>query len=320
MKKFYSLLLIIGLVLFLAACGSSDEDAGTDDSSSNGDESNGEEEAAEGEIPETLVMGFVPSQDSDTIADTVEPLAERLGEELGITVEGRVMTNYNALVEAMGANQVHIGFIPAFGYVLASEQYDAEVILKSIRFGSGTYKAQYVVRSDSGIESLADLEGKVWAYADQGSTSGYLFPASQLMEEFDYDTAAELESNFFGGSIASGGHDNSAISVLNGDADVATTFDDVRTELEEEYPTVMEDLSILGYTDEIPNDTISVTKELPDDFVQKVKEAFLSFNDDEEMIQIMNEVYNWDAIDEATDEEYDIVRETYQEFKDNIEL
>lgn len=318
MKRIYSLLLILALVLVLAACGSS-EDSDSDSDTSNGDDAS-DSDSSEGMIPETLVIGFVPSQDSDTIADTIEPLAERLGEELGIEVQGNVMTNYNALVEAMGSNQVHIGFIPAFGYVLANEQYDVEVILKSIRYGSGTYKAQYVVREDSGIESLADLEGKIWAYGDQGSTSGYLFPASQLMEEFGYDTAAELETEFFSNTTQTGGHDNSAIAVLEGDADVATTFDDVRTELEEEYPTVMDDLKILGYTDEIPNDTISVTKELDEEFVQKIKDTFLSFNEDEEMIKIMNEVYNWDEIDEATDEEYQVVKETYQKFKDNIEL
>ncbi|WP_339229869.1 phosphate/phosphite/phosphonate ABC transporter substrate-binding protein [Oceanobacillus sp. FSL K6-2867] len=316
MKKLYSLLLVLALALVLAACGSSNDSNTDTESGSNGDDS----ASGEGMIPDTLVMGFVPSQDSDTIANTIEPLAERLGEELGIEVKGEVMTNYNALVEAMGANQVHIGFIPAFGYVLANEQYDVEVILKSIRYGSGTYKAQYVVHKDSGIESLKDLEGKVWAYADQGSTSGYLFPANQLMEEFGYDTAAELESDFFSGTVQSGGHDNAAIAVLEGDADVATTFDDVRTELEEEYPTVMDDLKVLGYTEEIPNDTISVTKELDPEFVQKIKDTFLSFNEDPEMIEIMNEVYNWDEIDEATDEEYQVVKDTYQKFKDNIEL
>ncbi len=82
---------------------------------------------------DALVMGFVPSQESDTIADTVEPLAEQLSEELGVEVEGKVMTNYTALVEAMGTNEVQIGFIPAFGYVLANEKHDVEVILKSER-------------------------------------------------------------------------------------------------------------------------------------------------------------------------------------------
>ncbi|WP_404457539.1 phosphate/phosphite/phosphonate ABC transporter substrate-binding protein [Oceanobacillus kapialis] len=321
MKKLYSLFLVLALALFLAACGSSDESDSSNAEGNSGNESSEESSnESSGETPDTLVMGFVPSQDSDTIADTVEPLAERLGEELGIEVKGEVMTNYNALVEAMGANQVQIGFIPAFGYVLANEQYDVEVILKSIRYGSGTYKAQYLVRSDSGIESLADLEGKVWVYGDKGSTSGYLFPANQLMEEFGYESAPELESDFFAGTQQTGGHDNSALAVYNGDADVATTFDDVRTELEEEYPDVMEKLEVLEYTQEIPNDTISVTKELDDELVQKIKDAFMSFNDDEEMIQIMNEVYNWDAIDEASDEEYEVVKETYQQFKDNIEL
>ena len=71
-----------------------------------------------------IVLGFVPSTDSDRIADSIEPLVERLEEELGRDVEGRVMTNFSGLVEAMGNDQVHIGFIPAFGYVQVTERYD----------------------------------------------------------------------------------------------------------------------------------------------------------------------------------------------------
>lgn len=293
MKKFSVIAFLLSLSLVLVACGDDETD--------------------------TLVMGFVPSQDSENIADTVEPLAEKLSEELGVTVEGKVMTNYNSLVEGMGSNQIQIGFIPAFGYVLANEQYDVEVILKSMRDGEESYKAQYVVRADSGIDSLEDLEGKIWTFSDKGSTSGYLFPAKQLMEMFDLETATELESEFFGNVIQAGGHDTAAISVLEGDADVATTFDDVRDTLVGDYPDIMDELEIVDYTVEIPNDTISVTQELSDDLVDQIREAFLSFNDDPEMIEIMDEVYNWDGIAEAEDEEYQIVKDTYHQFKEIIE-
>jgi len=306
MKKLLGLVAVLMLALTLAACGGNDSDD-KDDADSGSD------------TPDKLVMGFVPSQDSENIASTVEPLADRLSEELDIDVEGKVMTNYNALVEALGAGQVQIAFIPAFGYILASEQYDVNVILKSMRDGSGTYKAQYLVREDSGIDSLEDLEGKVWAFSDKGSTAGYLFPAKHLMEELDFDSASDLENDFFDSLIEVGGHDTAAEAVLEGDADVATTFDDVRDNLEEDYPSIREDLKVVDYTIDIPNDTITVPDELSDDLVENIREAFLAFNDDPEMIEIMNEVYNWDGIEEAEDSEYEVVRETYHEFRDLID-
>ncbi|WP_100373593.1 phosphate/phosphite/phosphonate ABC transporter substrate-binding protein [Bacillus sp. FJAT-45037] len=322
MKKLLMVLLMLMLAIALAACGSSEEEAPATDSEpaeettdETTDEAAGDsEDAASEDMPDKLVMGFVPSQDSDKIADTVAPLADRLSEELGIEVEGRVLTNYTALVEAMGNDQVHIGFIPAFGYVLATERYDnVEAILKSVRHGSSTYRAQYTVRADSGIESIEDLEGKVWAFPDNVSTSGYLFPAAQLMDEYGVTNVED----FFSDMIQAGSHDNALITVLEGDADVATTFEDARTAIEADYPEAMEELVQLDFTADIPNDTISANTNMPASLVDQIREAFLSFNDDEEMLTIMDDVYNWTGIDEASDSDYDVVRSTYEKFKDD---
>lgn len=46
----------------------------------------------------------------------------------------------------------------------------------------------------------------------------------------------------------------------------------------------------------------------------------MSFNDDEKMIGIMNDVYTWDAIDTAEHSEYDVVAETYERFGDSVSL
>ncbi|MCP8615788.1 phosphate/phosphite/phosphonate ABC transporter substrate-binding protein [Salirhabdus salicampi] len=312
--KFGVMFVFTIMLAMLTACGSSDEGNGGDGAG------NGEESIN----PDKLVMGFVPSQDAEKIAETAQPLADKLGDVLGKEVEAQTMTSYASLVEAMGNNQVHIGFLPAFGYVLASSKYDVDVILKSERFGSTSYVAQYVVRADSPVNSLDDLEehagDMIWAFGDPSSTSGYLYPAAQLMDKFGLETTTELQNEFFKGVQKTGGHDNTAIAVLEGQADIGTTFDDVRATMTDEYPNIEEDLKIIGYTDQIPNDTVTVPGALDDELTQEILDAFLSFNDDDEMIEIMNEVYNWDAIVEADDSDYDIVRMTYNKLGGNIPL
>ncbi|MDR5659739.1 phosphate/phosphite/phosphonate ABC transporter substrate-binding protein [Serpentinicella sp. ANB-PHB4] len=262
-----------------------------------------------------LTMGFVPSSDADGMADTVKPLEAKLSEVLGVPVEAQIMVDYTALVEGMRTQHVDIGFLPPFGFVQAEERANVEVILKSVRHGSSSYKAQYNVRADSDIETiedLAEMEGLVWAYADPTSTSGFLFPASQLMDL----GVEDLDRHFQ--HINTQSHDNALIALYEGEADVATTFDDARTRIEGDYPDALEKIRVLGYTEPIPNDTISVRSELPEEWKTKITEAFLNFNDDEEMIAVMDQVYQWSGIEEAASEDYDIVRETYARFEEQL--
>ncbi|WP_054636038.1 MULTISPECIES: phosphate/phosphite/phosphonate ABC transporter substrate-binding protein [Bacillaceae] len=306
MKKWMIGVTVASSVGLLAACGGGD----------NGD-GNGEEAGDNGQVDQ-LTMGFVPSQDADEIATTVEPLQERLSEELGVEIDAEVMTNYTALVEGMRTQNIDIGFLPPFGFVQAEERAEVNVLLKAIRHGDDSYLAQFVVREDSDINDIDDIINSdpgelTWSFGDVTSTAGYLFPASHLMDL----GIEEVDEHFVQQTV--GGHDNALQSLLDGQADFATTFDDARDNFADENPDIYDELTVIEYTDPIPNDTISVRSEMDEELAQEIKDVFLSFNDDEEMMEVMDEVYNWTGVTEASSEDYEIVRETYERFEDVVE-
>jgi phosphonate transport system substrate-binding protein len=301
MKKLLSLLMAVTLIASLAACGGGDDESAI--TYKDFDE--------EGKI----VMGFVPSQDADKIADTVEPLKEKLEEILGIEVEAQVMTDYVGLVEGMRTGRIDIGFLPPFAYVQAEDRANVDVILKAVRFGSSSYRAQYNVPADSDIQSIEDLVSKTglrWAFGDVSSTSGFLFPGSQLMDM----GVADLNAHF--NPFPVGAHDTALVALLNGDADFATTYEDARTRIEKDYPNALKDIRVIGYSAPIPNDGVSVSEQVSPEWKEKLTTAFLSFNDDEDMLQVLQDVYNWTGIAKASSEDYQVVRETYEKFKDQI--
>lgn len=303
-KRLGFVLLTVLSILALVACGQDDEGQQADQGDDNDTE----------EVKE-LVMGFIPSQDAANIATTAEPLEEFLSEELGIPVRAEVMVDFSGLIEAMRTQKVDIGFLNPFGFVQAEDRADVEVILKSVRNGEESYVAQYTVPADSPIQSIEDIvetEGLVWAYADDLSTSGFLFPAKQLIDMGVEDLDAHFQR------LSVGGHDNAMMQLIDGQADFATTFEDARDTLADEFEDVYDRLRVIGTTDPIPNDTISVRSELSDELKQQITDAFMSLNENEEMIDIMREIYTWDGVAVAESSDYDIVRDVFAQFEDDL--
>ncbi|NLF79116.1 MAG: phosphate/phosphite/phosphonate ABC transporter substrate-binding protein [Chloroflexi bacterium] len=286
---------------------------------------------------------FVPSGEAQTIVEGGEVLAEMLKEATGYEFEVSVPTSYAATIEAMcAAPDSTMGFIPAAGYVIANNRCGVEVAAAAVRFDSAVYWAQYVVRRDSDIYVLGDLEGKTWGYGDPGSTSGYIVPAVEL----------QAKGITPGAEVQTGGHNQTILAVYNGEVDFGTTyftppvlpgaawqdgdlpepFDlsldesyigddgelyvgevnirDARRAVRETAPDVVDEVRILAISEPIPNDTLSFGPEFPEDVRTTIMDALFTLAEDQDAwnTTALFTAYSWNGIAQMDDTAFNPVR------------
>lgn len=286
--------------------------------------------------PEEIVLGLVPSQEVEDLVETAQPLADLLGDELGITVESFVPQSYTALVEAMNTGQAQIGAFGPVAMVQAADRADAVPILQSVRFGASTYHTQWMTNEpdrfcedeptadDEGFlfcngtldaetgpvatEALENIEeGETIFFVDAASASGYYYPATQL-QEVGIDPLTGIDGQF------AGGHPNAVQAVARGDAAVGVSFDDARGGVAEENPEVGEQAIVFAYSTEIPNDGIAVAGDLPESLQTAIEEAFLAIADSDEGAQALFDVYEIEGLVPADLEALDAARQVEANF------
>ena len=263
---------------------------------------------AQGEVPDKLVLGMVPSREADAIVDSLDPIAELLTDIIGIPVETFVSTTYVGLVEGIGTGRVDIGMFGPPAMVQAMDTYGAVPLVASVRQGSTTYRSQFNVRCDSGITEFEQLRGRTIAFVDPGSASGYQFPFVTLQQVYNIDPNTEMTSVF------AGSHDAAALAVYNGDVDVSVTFggspgSDGRETIENDFPDVKDVVCILGYSADIPNDGVVVRKEIDPELAQRIGQALIDIANTEEGQALTQALFNVTEFAFITDPSvYDVVR------------
>jgi phosphonate transport system substrate-binding protein len=203
----------------------------------------------------------------------------------------------------MCSAEAHMGALNTFNYVLAHARECADVALASVRYGSSFYQGQLVTRADSGITSVADFAGKTFCRPDPTSTSGWVIPSITMQAE-GIDPENDLAE-----IIDAGGHDAVIISVYNGDCEVGSTFVDARTNVEEDFPDVMDVVTVIGESAPIPNDTISFLPDIDPEVREALVAVFLDLASTDEGLAILDSVYSWSGMEETEDSFYDGFRQ-----------
>ena len=348
MKHLRLFAVLVAMMIVATACaggGASPTTAEETDAAESQPAESQPEESAAAEMPEELVIGFVPSSEAGQLVEDIEPLAAYLTEQLGIPVRGEVTNDYTGLVTAMETGQAHIGALPPYGLLQAIERADAEVILQSERNGSGTYHTQFFTNNPDkycedepventriiedeevtflncngterenedtpegpiGLDALENLEpGTTVSFVEQTSASGYIFPATVLLGE-GIDPESDIEPLF------AGSHDASVIAVCEGQAEVGVSFDDARTAAVTDCD-VENEVVVFAYGPEIPNDGVAVSGDLPDDLKERIKQALMDFAETEEGAETLDAIYGISEFTEPNIESLEIVRKAVED-------
>ena len=266
-----------------------------------------------GSSPKALRVGFVPAEDAQQVMQNAQPLVDILRKELGMEIEPFVATDYTGIVEALRVHKLDVAFLAPASYVLAKNEANIKVILKSERKGIPYYYAAIITRADSGIKNLADLRGKTFAFGDTLSTTGHVFPRKMLKEK-GIDPTRDLKQILY-----SGGHDATVLAVLNGKVDAGATYANSPDGMDTAWMRYLKDpadvkrIRAIAFSEPIPADNLVVSGGLDPKIVKKLEEVFVELSRDPKGKKMLRDLYQIDGFVPATDQDYDSVRKAFAE-------
>lgn len=333
MKKLLALLsvLVLSMSLFIG-CGSS--------SASNNE----------------LVVYFVPSRNPEEIKEATAPLSEMLKAELAELgydfekVKIEVGTSFEAVGESLSAGTAQVGFIPGGTYVLYDDGVD--VALTATRFGLNhdsdnaadwntaptenteeqvTYYRALVIAgpSEKGQELAAkinsgeqltveDIQSATWGVSSNTtSPAGYIYPSLWLQENFGI-SITDLQNK-----VALDNYATSLSQLASGQIDVMVTYADARLDYAKQWNTdfgrtasIWDETNVIGVTEGIYNDTISVTKDesMTPELKEAIQKAFINIGNTEEGKEIIS-IYSHKGYEIADDANYDAERKAQELIK-----
>lgn len=163
----------------------------------------------------TLILGVFPRRNPSEMTEMFAPLADYLSHQLGQPVKIETMPDFNSFWDAVAAKRYHLVHYNQYHYVRSHKQLGYQLVAMNEEQGKSQLAGVIMVRSDSGIRSLADLRGRIIVFGgNKHAMNSYVTPtyllrqaglkAGDYQEEFATNPPNVALSVFFKRHIAGG--------------------------------------------------------------------------------------------------------------------
>lgn len=229
---------------------------------------------------QVVKFGVLSSENEKDRLTRTEFLRSYLENKLGVQVEIFTAGNYDGVIQALAANQIEAAALGSSAYAAAYTATDGGVVptLTGIKADGNTgYVSIVVTRCDSGIKSLADAKGKIHAFADPDSTSGYAVPYFNFLEREGFKP-----EEYFAAVPFSGSHEAGVTGVVNGTFDTASTYennpqDGIYQRMETKGMIELGQVCKIWESPEITAGPWTFRSNLPPDMIEEVTVALEAF-------------------------------------------
>jgi len=253
----------------------------------------------------TLKFTTIQAPNQDFI---VADISAYIGRQLGQKTEFVVDLGWQERESQLDAGYIQIGWICGLPYVNKADQKQSTIrllaapIMHKERYGDRpVYFSDVIVHKDSPIRGFSELRGKVWAYNEPNSHSGYNITRYQLA------LFGEIKG-YFGRVVAAGSHQNALALILKRKID-ASAIDSTVLELEiASDPRIENQLRIIETWGPSPIPPWIVQKSVSEDLRKSIQEVLLQMHLDDAGRAILGKgfIKRFGLVEDA---DYDPIRE-----------
>lgn len=262
------------------------------------------------EIP-TIRVAIVGSASARHSFIFYRDFIDYLSQEAGLQVELILKDNYNIVNGLVCEGSVDLAFISSFSYALSESNCNYELLLRPIANNNTSYNSCIIVRSDSDIESLADLRGKTFAFTDPLSTLGRLYPLYLLT------TAGETTQTFFKSVSYTYSTDYALHALANNLVDGAATNSFVLQSLNLSSTEFSSKFRVIHQSEPFPLNPLVINTALLPARRQKLQNILLAMDKDERGAAILHAL-GYSHFVEAKASDYEAIREMVNVVKEQL--
>jgi phosphonate transport system substrate-binding protein len=221
-----------------------------------------------------FLIGLIPEENIFKQMQKHKLLGDYLSKELGIPVRFTILSRYPHIITRFISRNLDAAFFGAFTAVLANETLSIEPIARPVGLdGSMTTRGYLFTRKSTGIENISQMRGKSIAFVDQVTATGYLYALDLLKKNGVKDI-----NNFFDREEYTGGHDTTVYTVLADRTELGVAKARIVDQVMKRDPMARSEIKILYSSPELPDNTLCVRKDLPEEFKLKLKNILLSMH------------------------------------------
>ena len=235
----------------------------------------------------TLTLGIVFQGTREPLEEHFRPLVDYAARKLTPTAETKgmivVAPTPGQMMKLLEEKRVDFYMESPYPTYLINRLGAAKLLLRRWKGGIGEYRSLIFTNKESGVARLEDLRGKIIAFEDTGSTSGYLLPKLFLLKKgfsvVEKPSAGAKVSDREIGYIFADTYKNIASLVVQNKVAAGAISNDDYASVDD---TSKASISILGESESVPRHLVSVRKDLPEAMAKLLKEILLSMHQNEE--------------------------------------
>lgn len=255
-----------------------------------------------GKEPDELLFGSVAMDIPAAMYSRLKPLTDYLSVVLRRPVSLKLSPDMAGAINEVSSNAVQLAYLTPVAYLEARKNGHAQLIVKTITNGKGSFKLMIVVKQDSPVKTVQELAGKDFAFGDE---KALLQRATVVGAGLPLE---KLHSYKFIGH-----YDNIVRAVISGDFDAGILKDTTA------YKWEGKGIRILYSSPDLPPYNIAASKNVSPKTLQKLRKAFLNLNpENAEHLKIIKALdKKYDGFAATSDREYDVVRKLVAPFNKN---